>query len=361
MGVDHVETAVGHVEVVDVARLEPQVHLSAGLGQPAGLLEDAGGGVDAEHRALGDPSGQTDRDRPRAAADIEHPGVGAHSRQEVGGGVLDAALAMRPQHGVVVPVEVALGGPTRHPVSSSRRTSGRARGRNKGDGEGVVPGMTTIGIIGSGNIGGTVAALAVAAGHEVILSNSRGPETLRDLADGLGPRARAGTTEEAASGELVLVSVPLTAYGAIAALPLAGKVVMDTGNYYPGRDGVLPDLEAKTVTDTGYLARQLPGASVVKVFNNIFYKHLEHLARPAGAADRSALPIAGDDDAAKAAVVAFVDSIGYDAVDAGPLSESWRLQSGSPAYGAPYGPFADEQGTPADASAIRSALAEATR
>jgi predicted dinucleotide-binding enzyme len=220
--------------------------------------------------------------------------------------------------------------------------------------------MTTIGIIGSGMIGSTVATLAVAAGHDVVLSNSRGPETLRELADQLGSQARAGTPAEAAAGELILVSIPLKAYGALSALPVTGKVVMDTGNYYPGRDGVIPELEATTLTDSEYLGRHLPDALLVKVFNNIFFKHLENLARPAGAADRSALPIAGDDERAKTAVSEFLDSIGYDAVDAGPLAEGWRQQSGTPAYGAPYGSFENEQGTPAGANVIHSALAAAT-
>ena len=100
---------------------------------------------------------------------------------------------------------------------------------------------------------------------------------------------------------------------------------------------------------------------MVKVFNNIFFRHLRSLARPSGAADRSALPIAGDDAAAKAAATAFLDSIGYDAVDAGPLAGSWRQEPGTPVYGSPYGPFADEMGTPAGAAKIRADLAGALR
>ena len=114
-------------------------------------------------------------------------------------------------------------------------------------------------------------------------------------------------------------------------------------------------------TDSEYLARQLPGARVVKVFNNIFYKHLQNLARPAGAADRTYLPIAGDDAEAKLSVVEFLDSIGYGADDAGPLADGWRQQPGTPVYGAPYGEFENEKGTPADAGVIRAALAAAIR
>ena len=222
--------------------------------------------------------------------------------------------------------------------------------------------MTTVGLIGSGMIGGTVARLSVAAGHHVVLSNSRGPETLTDLVAELGPLAAAGTGEEAAeAGDLVVVAIPVKAYASVPAGPLAGKPVLDTGNYYPQRDGQIAELDDGSLTSSGLLQRDLPQAQVVKVFNNIYFKHLRSLARPPGAADRSALPIAGDDAAAKAAVTAFLDSIGYNAVDAGPVAESWRQEPGTPAYGAPYGPFSDETGTPAGAAKIRAALAAAHR
>jgi predicted dinucleotide-binding enzyme len=222
--------------------------------------------------------------------------------------------------------------------------------------------MTTVGLIGSGMIGGTVARLSVAAGHHVVLSNSRGPETLKDLVDELGPLAAAGTGEEAAeAGDLVVVAIPVKAYPGVLAGPLAGKPVLDTGNYYPQRDGQIAELDDGSLTSSGLLQRDLPQARVVKVFNNIYFKHLRSLARPSGAADRSALPIAGDDAAAKAAVTAFLDSIGYDAFDAGPVAESWRQEPGTPAYGAPYGPFSDETGTPAGAVKIRAVLAAAHR
>ncbi|HYA45507.1 MAG TPA: NAD(P)-binding domain-containing protein [Acidimicrobiales bacterium] len=117
-----------------------------------------------------------------------------------------------------------------------------------------------MGIIGSGNIGSTVARLAVDAGHDVVLSNSRGPGTLRFLATELGPSARAATSKEAAeTGELVLVSVPVKAYLSLSGLPLGGKLVMDTGNYYAGRDGQIPQLETRALTDSEYLLSYLPG------------------------------------------------------------------------------------------------------
>ena len=226
----------------------------------------------------------------------------------------------------------------------------------------VTAGMTTVGFIGSGMIGGTVARLSVAAGYDVVLSNSRGPGTLKDLVAELGPRAGVATAgQAAAAGDLVVVSVPLHAFPHLPAGELAGRTVLDTGNYYPQRDNQIPELDSGKLTSSEWLQQQLPGAAVVKVFNNIFFTHLGSLARPAGAADRTYLPIAGDDAAAKAAVTGFLDSIGYGAVDAGTLAGSWRQEPGTPVYGAPYGPFENESGIPADAGVIRAALAAATR
>jgi hypothetical protein len=222
--------------------------------------------------------------------------------------------------------------------------------------------MSTVGLIGSGRIGSTVARLAIAAGHNVVLSNSRGPQTLQELVAELGPRASAATGgEAAAAGGIVVVTIPFRASPNIPAAPLAGKTVIDTGNYYPERDGHVPELDDKQLTETELLLRYIPGANVVKGFNNIFFKHLGSLARPAGAADRSYLPIAGDSATAKSEVAEFIDSIGYGTVDAGPLAESWRQQPHTPVYATPYGPFDNEKGIPADESVIRAALAAATR
>jgi predicted dinucleotide-binding enzyme len=222
--------------------------------------------------------------------------------------------------------------------------------------------LTTVGLIGSGNIGGTVARLALAAGYDVVLSNSRGPETLKDLVEELGPRARAATAADAAAaGDLVVVSIPLRAYRTVPVEPLAGKVVMDTDNYSPRRDGHIAELDDRSTTSSALLQRHLPTSKVVKVFNNIYSKHLLSLARPAGAADRSALPIAGDDADAKATVTAFLDAIGYDAVDVGSLADSWRYEPDTPAYGAPYfGPGGDA-GTPAHTGKLRDLVAQAQR
>jgi predicted dinucleotide-binding enzyme len=222
--------------------------------------------------------------------------------------------------------------------------------------------MTIVGFIGSGNIGTTVARLAVEAGHRVVLSNSRGPDTLAEAAAELGPRASAATSEEAAAaGDIVVVSVPVKAFPHLPAAPLAGKTVVDTCNYGPERDGHMPELDSGSLTSSELLLRYIPDAMVVKAFNNIFFKHLLSLARPAGAADRSYLPIAGGSARAKGAVTGFIESIGFGVVDAGPLTDSWRQATGTPVWGTPYGPYSNEKGQPAGEDAIRAALAAAAR
>ena len=227
--------------------------------------------------------------------------------------------------------------------------------------------MATLGLIGSGRIGGTVARLAVDAGYDVILCNSRGPETLAGLVEELGSHARAATPGEAAeAADLVVVSVPLRAYRDVPVEPLARKVVIDTNNYYPQRDGHIPELDDKSATSSELLQRHLPTSKVVKAFNNIYFGHLGSLPRPAGSAERSALPIAGDDAEAKAAAAAFLDAIGYDAVDEGPLAASWRSEPGSPAYGVIYmAPGETNMATavpvPADAATVKAAVEAARR
>lgn len=193
--------------------------------------------------------------------------------------------------------------------------------------------MTTLGLIGSGNIGGALARLAVANDIDVVLSNSRGPGTLADLVAELGPRSRAGTPQEAAeAGDLVVVTIPLRAYRQVPVEPLSGKVVVDTNNYYPQRDGQIAELDDETTTVSDLLQQHLPTARVVKAFNNITSGDLESQGSPAGTADRRALPVAGDDADAKAVVADLVDRFGFDVVDAGPLSEGWRYQRDTAAY-----------------------------
>lgn len=202
--------------------------------------------------------------------------------------------------------------------------------------------MTTIGFIGSGNIGGTVARLAVDAGYDVVVSNSRGPETLADLTRSLGPKARAATSTQAATvGDIVVVSIPLGRIDQVPAEPLAGKVVIDTCNYYPQRDGAIAALDDNRVTTSGLVQQHLRGANVVKAFNNILFKHLGSMQRPSGAPDRNTLLIAGDSDAAKKAVTDFIDAIGYDVFDTGSLSDSWRFQRDQPAYAGAYAEHGD--------------------
>lgn len=197
--------------------------------------------------------------------------------------------------------------------------------------------MTTWGFIGSGHIGSTVARLAVDAGHEVVLSNRRGPDTLADLVAELGPRARAATPSEAAlAADVVVVTIPLRAHREVPVEALRGKVVIDTMNYYPQRDGHITELDDESTTTSELLQAHLPDARVVKAFNNIFFAHLASLPRPHGHPDRSALAIAGDDADAKALVTRLLDEIGYDTLDLGPLAEGWRTQRDTPAYATPY-------------------------
>ena len=191
-----------------------------------------------------------------------------------------------------------------------------------------------IGLIGAGNIGSQVARLAVAAGHEVVVSNSRGPATLVELVAELGTRAFAGTARDAAErGEIVVVTIPLKYYRDVPVEPLVGKIVLDTNNYYPGRDGRIAELEDESTTTSELLQAHLPTSMVVKAFNHIHAAELTTDGSPAGSDNRRALVIAGDDVAAKATVTRLLDQFGFDTVDAGPLSEGWRIQRDTPGYG----------------------------
>jgi predicted dinucleotide-binding enzyme len=195
-------------------------------------------------------------------------------------------------------------------------------------------GMKTIGLIGAGHIGSQVARLAVASGYDVVISNSRGPETLAALVAELGPHARAATPEDAArAGDIVVVTVPLKSYRAVPVAPLAGKVVIDTNNYYPERDGHIPELDNESTTTSELLQAHLPASKVVKAFNHIYAAELTKHGQPAGTPNRRALAIAGDDREAKATVTHLLDQFGFDTVDAGPLREGWRIQRDTPGYG----------------------------
>ena len=194
--------------------------------------------------------------------------------------------------------------------------------------------MPTIGLVGAGHIGSQVARLAVAAGYDVVLSNSRGPQSLSALIAELGPKARAGTTVEAATaGDIVVVTVPLKNHRQVPVDPLAGKVVIDTNNYYPERDGHIPELDNESTTTSELLQAHLPKSKVVKAFNHIYASALTTDGQPAGSKNRRALVIAGDDQAAKDTVTRLLDRFGFDTVDAGPLKEGWRIQRDTPGYG----------------------------
>jgi len=206
-----------------------------------------------------------------------------------------------------------------------------------------------IGIIGAGHIGGTLTRRFRSLGHEVFVANSRGPETLADLAAETG--ATAVTVDQAArAGEVVIVSIPVKNIPTLPKDLFANvpdsTVVVDTGNYYPRRDGHIPEIESGA-TETRWVSRQL-GRPVIKAFNTIYAQHLLELGRPAGSPGRIALPVAGDDKAAKAVVLKLIDELGFDGVDAGGLDDSWKQQPGTPGYG-----------TDLDAQGVRRALSEA--
>jgi len=192
-----------------------------------------------------------------------------------------------------------------------------------------------IGIIGAGHIGGTLTRRLKALGHDVSVANSRGPETLTDLAKETG--AHAVTVANAARGkDVVIVTIPVKSVpdlrNELAGAIDAKTVVVDTGNYYPKRDGRIEEIEAG-IPESKWVADQL-GRPVVKAFNTIYADHLLQRGRPAGEHGRIALPVAGDDAKAKQVVLKLIDELGFDGVDAGGLADSWRQQSGTPVYGA---------------------------
>lgn len=209
-----------------------------------------------------------------------------------------------------------------------------------------------IGIIGAGQIGGTLARRLTALGHDVSIANSRGPDSLAHLASETG--AKAVTVQQAArAGEVVIVSIPMKNIPRLPDDLFDGVpdevVVVDTGNYYPQqRDGRIGPIEEGT-TESRWVADQL-GRPVVKVFNNIYARHLLERGKPKGAAGRIALPVAGDDRRAKEVVIRLLDQLGFDGVDAGSLDESWRQQPGTPVYGTDF-----------DANGVKKGLAEAKR
>jgi hypothetical protein len=190
-----------------------------------------------------------------------------------------------------------------------------------------------IGVVGSGSIGGTLAPLFAAAGHRVVVANTRGPDSLRDLVEA-HPAIEAGTVADAAgAGELVVLAIPFGAYAGLPAEPFDGRVVVDAGNYSAQRDGARPELDRDEVGSSELLARQLPGARVVKAFNTIYFVRLRAEGDPALPLDeRTVLPIAGDDAAAKELVGQLITDIGFAPLDLGPLPAGRRQQPGTPIY-----------------------------
>jgi predicted dinucleotide-binding enzyme len=193
--------------------------------------------------------------------------------------------------------------------------------------------MTTIGIIGAGHIGSQVARAAVGAGYDVVIANSRGPETLGDLIAELGPKARAATPAEAgAAGDFVVVSVPLKNYTQVPVEELAGKIVIDTNNYYFERDGHIDALDNGETTVNEMLQQHLPTSKVAKGFNHIAFGDITTDGTPAGTPDRRALATSSDFPEAAALVTKLYDEFGFDTVETSPLSESWRVERDRPAY-----------------------------
>jgi 8-hydroxy-5-deazaflavin:NADPH oxidoreductase len=188
-----------------------------------------------------------------------------------------------------------------------------------------------IGMLGAGYVARAVAELASKQGIQVMISNSRGPQTLTSAPYSL--HCEIGTVEQAAGyGEVVLLAIPLGAYRTIPAELLRGKVVLDAMNYYPDRDGRIPELDAGGLTTSELVSKHLPGARLVKAFNSIQMRDLLRAGKPAGAPDRLGLPLAGDDGEAKAVAAELYEQFGFTPVDLGPLAEGFRFERGTPAY-----------------------------
>jgi predicted dinucleotide-binding enzyme len=210
--------------------------------------------------------------------------------------------------------------------------------------------MTVIGFIGSGNIGQVLARQVIAAGYDVVMSNSRRAETLAALVAALGPKARAATSDQAAAaGDLVIVAIPFRNVAQVPVQPLAGKVVIDPSNYYPPRDGHIAIIDNGEKASSEVLAAHLPTSKVVKAFNAIMAAQIAEHATPAGTPHRRAIPIAGDDEQAKSIVAALIDQIGFDSVDVGRLVDGRSIET------------TDAWGPVLDAGALRSLMDTRTR
>ena len=193
--------------------------------------------------------------------------------------------------------------------------------------------MTTIGIIGSGHVGSSLARAATAHGYDVVLSNSQGPDTLAGLVSELGPRASAATpAEAAAAGDFAIVAIPLTTIDQVPVEPLVGKAIIATINYFPERLGHIGEIDDGTTTAPGLLQAHLPTSKVVRAFSMIEAADMSGDGHPEGDPKRRALALAGDDRAAKQLVTGLYREFGFDALDIGGLDESWRIDAGQPAF-----------------------------
>jgi 8-hydroxy-5-deazaflavin:NADPH oxidoreductase len=194
-------------------------------------------------------------------------------------------------------------------------------------------GMTTIGIIGSGRVGSSLAQAAIAHGYDVVLSNSQGPGSLAALVRSLGPHASAGTpAQAAAAADIAIVAIPVTTIDQVPVEPLAGKVVIATINYFPQRDGPIPEIDSGKTTVPGLLQAHLPASRVVRAFSMLDAADMSQDGHPAGDPKRRALALAGDDPAARDLVARLYDEFGFDPVDLGGLGESWRVDPGQAAF-----------------------------
>lgn len=192
-----------------------------------------------------------------------------------------------------------------------------------------------IGFIGAGHIGTALARNLVALGHDVALSNSRGPDTLADAVAELGPLAQAVTTEEAIDfADVLVVTVPLKVVPSLPTNGTAGKTLIDTNNYYPERDGQIAPLDTGELTTSEWVAQHFAGANVVKAFNSIYFEHLASQGTPGAPGPRRAIPVASNSEVAKLEVEQLIDQMGFDPVDAGELSQTGRFQNGGDLYGA---------------------------
>lgn len=193
--------------------------------------------------------------------------------------------------------------------------------------------MTTIGVIGAGHIGRNFSIAAIRCGYDIVIGNATGPETLTDLVDELGVKARAATAADAASaGDFALLAIPLTGAHALPGPALAGKIVPTTCNYFPQRDGYFPDIDSGRLTVPGYLQARLPSSRVVRVFNHIDAADIVNDGAPKGTPNRRALGYAGDDPEAKGIAARLYEEFGFEAVDVGGLDEAWRLDVDQPTF-----------------------------